>query len=162
MDYYQVAMQMEAQGRTFYLTLQEQAIHPQLKQLFGLLADEELQHYEIFRSLSIQAPVDSSPIKKVSVEDAFGEMVSQGVDFRSEEALVGAYSKAKQLEDQTAAYYKSCLNKAKRPEDKVVLLKLYYEEKKHSLFLEHLIELITDPDCHVISAEWDRPVREDF
>jgi len=155
-------MQMEGQGRAYYLALQEKAILPQLKHIFGLLADEELQHYETFRRMSINAPVDEPQLKRFSAEDVFRDMVSEGVDFSGEERLVEAYEKAKQLEDQTVAYYKTCLNKAIKPQDKVVLLKLYYEEKKHSLFLEHLIELITDPSCHVISAEWDRPDRGDL
>lgn len=160
MDYYQVAMQMEGQGRAFYLSLQEKAVHPRIKHLFGLLAEEELEHYETFRRMSINAPVDHNPVKRFSAEKAFQEMIADGMDFTGEEQLVEAYQKAKHMEDQTAAYYKACLSHAKNPEDKVVLLKLYYEEKKHSLFLEHLIELITDPELHVASAEWHRPNSE--
>lgn len=161
MDFYQVAMQMEGQGRAFYLSLQEKAIHPSLKQLFGLLADEELDHYETFKKMSLHAGVFEAPIKRFSAEKVFDTLLAEGIDYTGEEGLLEAYQKAKDLEDNTVAYYKSYLGKTDKPLEKMALLKIYYEEKKHSLFLEHLIELIGDPLCQVSSAEWDRPIKED-
>lgn len=174
MDFYQVAMQMEAQGRAYYLKLQEEAKHPRLKQIFYLLAQEEQEHYEVFKRLLTKAPgsvnkgtgaeTDTEVLKTagVAVEGIFAKIVAEGLDFTGEEAFVEAYLKAKQMEEKTATYYKSCLNQAQTPEEKMILLKLYYEEKKHSLFLEHLIELITDPELKAVSAEWDRPMSEEM
>lgn len=159
MNFYQVAMQMEANGRSFYLTLMEKSEHPKLKQLFKMLADEESAHYELFKRMSEQAPVGlmSEMGGAVSAEMFFQEVISFGIDFNSEQNLIDAYREAKELEDQTVLFYKKCLNETSRSADKVILLKLYYEEKKHSLFLEHLIEMMTDTACQIASAEWDRP-----
>ncbi len=163
MNFYQVAMEMEANGRRFYLSLMEKSQHPKLKQLFKMLADEESAHYELFRKMSEQAPVKihgdhaDGQGKTLSAESFFQEVVSFGIDFNTESDLASAYQEAKELEDQTVLFYKKCLSETTRSSDKVILLKLYYEEKKHSLFLEHLIEMITDPACQIASAEWDRP-----
>jgi rubrerythrin len=156
MDFYQVAMQMEAQGRAYYLTLMSKTKNDGLKRIFQMLADEELNHHDTFKRMSEQAPVSANEVGQINPEKVFHELLVEGIDFEQEVDLIDAYQKAKDLEDKTVAFYKEKLTQAKRSVDKVVLLKLYYEEKKHSMFLEHLIELIADPISTVASAEWDR------
>lgn len=161
MDVYQFAMELETAGREHYLKLVEETPSEAGKRIFQVLADEELRHYQFLSEMSqkSQVIVDSDSVGEA--EKTFYGMLEKQ-DLEGYMLPIDYYTQGILLEDKSIEFYRE---KAKTEQDhaaRIFFLKLYFEEKKHKLLLENIIEVIMEPERKLESPELVRPLEQDI
>lgn len=153
MDIYQLAKEMELEGKRYYLKLRQETEDVQIKRVFEILADEEEGHFQLFDAMQrkVETPVINSNF--VDAEAIFKTYFLESVDLRSSGSVLEAYDRAVKLEDNSIAYYKKMSKIAETPAEKALFLKLFFEEKKHKFLLENMMELLRDTEESTGSAE---------
>lgn len=157
MDIYQFAMGMEKAGREYYLKMADASPGHSGKRIYTILADEELRHYELLKAMGEgqTAPVLTEHLEEA--EAVFQSLVGSGP---LGEHLPGgeAYLQGIELEDKSIVYYRDKALTEEDPRARVLFLKLYFEEKKHKLLLENILEMIQEPEMQFASPELERPL----
>lgn len=157
MDIYQFAMDMEKTGREYYLKMAEAAPGHAGKRIYTILAEEELRHYNALESASKGQPVPVITDHFEEAEQVFKDLVGAGP---LEGVLPAAdiYGKGIELEENSIVYYREKAVSETDPRARVLFLKLYFEEKKHKLLLENILEMIQEPEMQLASPELERPL----
>jgi rubrerythrin len=155
MDIYEFAMQMEKDGRQFYLDLAEKVSNSGLKNILTMMADSEAKHYNVLlhmkRNDKTQFSTDTEILTKV--KNVFVKM-KEAKEFDVDVSQIELYKEALETEKNSQKFY---LEKADEEKDKCrkgILLKLADEEKKHCVILENMIGLVSRPDNWLEDAEW--------
>lgn len=161
MDIYQFAMEMELAGREHYLKMVEATQSAAGKKIFQILADEELRHYEYLKEQSRSSRVVVETDQVEAAEKAFTAMLGTE-EFQSYPLAVDSYTQGILLEDSSVRYYKERAMTEPDTSARVLFLKLYFEEKKHKLLLENILEVIQEPEMHLESPELERPLKQDI
>ncbi len=161
MNVYQFAMDMEMAGRNYYLTMAEEIPGESGKRILRILADEELRHYEYLKMLSENHKVVLETDNVAKAEQVFNAML-EGQEIVGYQVPIDTYSQGIKLEDASIAFYWERAQEESDPEVKVLFQKLHYEEKKHKLLLENILELILEPERQLESPELERPLKQDI
>jgi rubrerythrin len=163
MDLYSFALQMEKDGEEYYRELAKKSKNDGLKEIFTMLADEEVKHSQFIEKMQQNKNLPEVVESKVlaEVKNIFTRMRNGKLDFEpgdyidtTEEA--NAYRKACKTEEQSKQFY---LDKAKETTDqqaRLILEKLAAEEEKHCRIMENLVEFISrpEPGNWLEDAEW--------
>lgn len=154
MNIYTFAKQFEVDGREYYLKLAGESKSEYLKQLFTMLADDELKHYEIVSRLQEQDAeyVQSDSFQKVPT--IFQKYLEQNESFEAEITKLEAYAHAVELEKESFEFYREQGEKAKNPIEREIFFRIANEEKKHQITLENLMEMVRKPEVWVESPEF--------
>ena len=94
MDIYEFAMQMELDGRNFYLDLAGKANDEGIQNILEMLAADEMKHHNILQEMKIKRP---SMAKTKVLDDArniFREMKYTGEDKHFPTSQMDLYKKA--------------------------------------------------------------------
>ncbi len=161
MNVYQFAMDMEMAGRQHYLRMAEEVQGESGKRILNILADEELRHYEYLKMLSENHRIALETDNVGKAEQVFNAMLEEQ-DIKGYQMPIDTYSEGIKLEDASIAYYRERAREEQNPEVKVLFQKLYYEEKKHKLLLENILEVIMEPERQLESPELERPLKQDI
>ncbi len=161
MNVYEFAMELETAGRNHYLKLVEETPSETGKRIFQVLADEELRHYQFLSEMSQknQAVVDSDNV--ADAEKTFHEMLETG-DLQGYMLPMDYYTQGILLEDKSIDFYREKARTEEDPAARIFFLKLYFEEKKHKLLLENIIEVIMEPQRKLESPELVRPLEQEI
>ncbi|MDX1809754.1 MAG: ferritin family protein [Sulfurospirillaceae bacterium] len=156
MNAYEYAMEMEKEGEKFYKDLAEKATEKGIKNIFLNLANEEVKHYELFKSLAEHEGDVTIPKMNV-LKDAktiFAEMKASGreLDFGNDQ--IALYKKACESEKKAYNLYINKANEMDDPEHKEIFLRIAAEEKKHLELLENLVDFVESPQNWLESAEF--------
>lgn len=162
MSVYEKAKQMELDGRAHYLHMMEAAQDSSLKAILKLLAEEELKHHAIITAMQAGEAHFETLGGQNDTESYFNHILEKGMDIQANMTAVEGYKKAVLFEKASVDFYRLEAGKTKNPSDRVTLLKLHYEEKKHQLMLENIIEFIMDPQIHIANPEFDALDPKDF
>lgn len=156
MDIFDYAMQMENDGKEFYLVLAANAMNQGVKSIFNLLAEEEAKHYLIVKAMKEDKNTQFlKPCLLSDVKNIFKNMKEEDVIFNANISQKEAYVKAQELEKQSEDFYLEQANQAIDNEQKLIFQKIAAEEKQHYWLLDNLIEFITRPDNWLENAEWN-------
>jgi rubrerythrin len=130
-ELFQIAIQLESYGQSYYLELADQITDPKLSELFDSLAGEEEQHYKQFTDYYKQATQKDWQISKVDEET---------VDYI--EALLGVrmFPPDKDVSMQAAAVHST----------RDVLNTALAMEKDALLFYRELVEMISSELCPAV------------
>lgn len=160
MSLYDVALQMENDSRAFYLKQAEAATNDGLKQIFFKMADDEKRHYEYVRSLGFanEAFVETDVL--VDVKNVFYKLLEDKVTFEMDLSTIEAYEFARNMEIESAEYYKKMQGETEDPKALDLLKMLEREERKHILTLEDIILYMKKPETWVEDAEFT--IREEY
>ena len=153
MEALQLAIQMEIEGRKFYLKANQESRNSLAKELFQTLADEEIIHQEkakkIYDSLKNSQEWPDEEInfdrgKKLST------IFARAMKDIDKEAKVGATELnavkiAMNMESKSYDFYQSRANLTAYPTEKRFFQALTAEERGHYLVLLDLQEYLTDP-----------------
>lgn len=158
MDVYQFAMDFEMAGREYYLKLASESHGAAGKRIFTLLAEDEQQHYEYLKRMAQNNKITVESGNVSAAEAVFAEMLG------TEELLghmlpIDLYSHGITLEDKSIAFYREKSITETDPAARILFLKLYFEEKKHKLLLENILEMILEPERQLASPELERPLK---
>ncbi len=155
-NYWEIAKEMEKEGRKFYKKLADESELKELKGVFNFLAQQEEGHYKAFCQLEGDEEIPFE--EKVDAVQKAREIFSKVVpDFSvPSEINVAAetYKKARTLELSAVKYYSSLLESADSEKQKRVLKQIIKEEESHAQVLDALIDFISRPNEWLENAEF--------
>ncbi len=146
------AIQMELDGKNFYIQAGQRSDNPVGRELFTWLAGQEDRHREtfeaIYKSLADKHnwPVQDIKPARIKLGTIFGNLI-KGVDKnkRPNKEDLEATSIAMELEIKSRDYYSKCAEMSATKEEKEFYRALSAEEQGHYLGLIDYKEYITDP-----------------
>lgn len=155
MNVYEYAMKVEKDGEAYYKELASKSPNAGLKKVFNLLADAEVKHYQVFKSMRDKdgqdfKALDISTDTKTIFETLKAEKNS--VDFNLDE--IKFYEEAIKREDDSYRFYLNKANELENEEEKTVFMNIAQEEIKHKAILEDILAFIQEPTNWVGSAEF--------
>ncbi len=155
MDIYEFAMQMEKDGRKFYLDLAKKTSNAGLKKILTMMADSEAKHYNVFLSMQkndkTQYTTDTEVLTKV--KNIFKKMKEEK-EFDFDVSQVELYKNALEIEKKNQDFYLEKADEEKDPSRKEIFLKIADEEKSHCVLLENIIDFVSEPDSWLENPEW--------
>lgn len=155
MNIYDYAMKVEKDGEAYYRELASKSPNDGLKKVFNLLADAEVKHYNVFKSMRDKdgkeiLSLDISTDSKTIFETLSAEKNS--VNFNLDE--IKFYEDAIKREDDSYNFYLSKSEELSDENEKKVFLNIAQEEIKHKEILENILAFIQEPTNWVGSAEF--------
>lgn len=159
MNIYDFAMQMEKDGENYYRELAAASKIAGLKKIFGMLADEEVEHFRVLKQLKEQKSETRPPETHIltDVKNIFIGMKEEKGNLHIDTTVdTDAFRKAREIEQKSIDFY---LEKAEEAEDaavKNVLIRLARMEEKHRNIMENLVEFVSrpEPGHWLENAEW--------
>ncbi len=156
MDIFDFAMQMEEDGKNFYLELVEKATDKGMKSIFKMLANDELKHYYIIKDMKEKQPVMAETEVLENAKNIFAEMKEKNEEMDFPASAIDLYKKAQEIEERSRSFYLDRSEEIEGPGQKELFLKLAEEEKKHYFLLENIIEFVSRPQTWLENAEFNR------
>jgi len=156
MDIFELAKNIEKEGKEYYLKLAKESPEPSLAGVFRFLAKEEQLHYDIFTSLQNKEPVSTAAGESSLEARKMFESLSS--HFKLPEMFydyTAAYMRALEMERKSIKMYEDMFAKATTERDKKTLSFLVTEEERHEHLLEHLIEFVNEPNVFLENAEFN-------
>lgn len=155
------AIQMELEGKQYYLDQANKNQDNALSKVFILLADSEKEHAELLRKrLNNEEYTLKEDEILVTIKSVFKELVDyKASDIRSTTQL-DVYRLAVDIEEKSIELYQEMLKDSDNDKDKELFEFLLKEENKHLILFDELVKMLTRPEEWVESAEFG--LREDY
>jgi rubrerythrin len=155
MDIYEFAMKMEKDGEGYYRELAKRTVNTGLRNIFTMLADAEVFHFNIFRKMKEHEDVRVPHTKILSrARNVFEKMKEEEKDTDTSITQTELYKKAQQVEKDSRDFYLKEADEMKDPDQKEVFLRIADEEKKHYLILEGIVDFVSRPQTWLENPEW--------
>ncbi len=148
-------MQMELDGRNFYLDLAKKTNNKGIKSILAMMAESEAKHYNIILSMQRNDKTQCSADTEVltNVKNIFKKMKEEkDIDF--DVSQLEFYKKALEVETDSKKFYLERADEEKDPHRKEIFLALAQEEKNHCILLENMVNLVSQPDTWLENPEW--------
>jgi rubrerythrin len=155
MDIYKYAMQMEVDGRNFYLDMMKKTNNKGLKNILTMMADSEAKHYNVILDMQRNDKTEFSADTEVltNVKNIFVKMKEEK-DSDVDVSQAEFYKKALKVEIDAQKFYLERADEEKDPHRKEIFLKLAEEEKNHCVLLENIIGFVSQPADWLENPEW--------
>jgi Uncharacterized conserved protein len=154
MDALELAMKMEQDGENFYRELAEKASNSGFREIFNQLADDEVKHFQLFKSMQ-QSP---EPFKSTTILKYAGNIFKQMIaenDLKNLDATqLALYQKAMDLEKKSQAFYLAQAADDENKNQGQLFQKIAAEEEKHYFLLHNIYELVLRPQTWVENGEF--------
>ncbi|MDF2655468.1 MAG: rubrerythrin [Bacillota bacterium] len=159
MNSIELAINLEMEGKKFYLQQAENTKDSGLKSIFHTLAEEESIHARILKNKAETLPyelVDTyAEIKNLFVEiGAYKDLIKVTPD------AIDAYHAALQNEQKSIDLYTEMLKETSNEKDREIIAFIIEQEKDHYKVMEQLVEMVSRPKEWVESAEFG--VRKEY
>jgi rubrerythrin len=155
MDIYKYALQMELDGRHFYLDLAKKTNNTGIKSILTMMAESEAKHYNIILGMQkndkMQYSADTEVLTKV--KNIFMKMKEEK-EIDVDVSQVEFYKKALEVETDSEKFYLERADEEKDPHRKEIFLTLANEEKSHCVLLENIVNFVSQPDTWLENPEW--------
>ncbi|HLP48442.1 MAG TPA: ferritin family protein [Candidatus Kapabacteria bacterium] len=156
MNIYEFAMKMEMDGEAYYRELASKTKIPALQKILGMLADDEVAHYNIVKRIRENLPAELAETKVLTnAKNIFAQLKDQENDFNLDGSEVGLYKKAVEIENKSENFYKEKAGETETPEAKELLLKIAAQERNHGLLVENMIVFLLRPQLWVENGEFN-------
>lgn len=155
MDIYAYAMQMEKDGEQLYRELAQETKNTGLRNIFIMLADAEVGHYNTFKKLKTHEKVDlpdtmiTTDVKNIFVKIREAKEISN-LDI----SQVNLYRKAQEIEKRSEEFYIVKGNEVDDEAQRNMFRKIADEEHKHFIILESIVDFVSRPEQWLENAEW--------
>ena len=155
MDIYKYALQMELDGRNFYLDLAKKTNNTGIKSILTMMAESEAKHYNVILSMQRNDKTQYSTETEVltKVKNIFMKMKEEE-EVDVDVSQVEFYKKALEVESESEKFYLGRADEEKDPHRKEIFFKLANEEKNHCVLLENLVNLVSQPNNWLENSEW--------
>ncbi len=155
MDIYKYAMQMEVDGRHFYLDLAKKTENAGIKSVLTMMAESEAKHYNVILDMQKNDKTEYSKDTAVlkEIKNIFMEMKDEK-EIDIDVSQVEFYKKALEIETKSEKFYLERADEEKDPHRKEIFLTLAKEEKGHCILLENIVNLVSQPDSWIENSEW--------
>jgi rubrerythrin len=158
MNIFEYAMQMETDGRDYYLKHAEEQTNPALKKILLELAEDELKHYRIFKAMRDGQKAEYKEEEKTtilaSVKNVFQAMKAENADFSFPEEAKNVWLHAQEVEKQAEEFYREKANEVDDENNKRILNRIADEEHRHWVTMENVVRFIDRPSHWLEDAEW--------
>lgn len=155
MNVYDYAMKVEKDGEAYYNYLASKAPNNGLKKVFNILAEAEVQHYNVFKSMRDK---DGSDFKSIDIstdtKTIFETLNEQRDSVTFDAEQVKFYEDAIKREEDSYQFYIDKANELEDEEEKTAFIDIAKEELKHKAILEEIVHFIQEPNNWVQSAEF--------
>jgi len=162
MNAYQYAMRMESEAERFYRDLADGISDTTIKNVFNMLADEEVKHFAIFEKMSKNAELPSICNIDISakVREIFTDIKGCNRKYTFTDEQVSYYEKAAKIEDDAAKFYEEKAKEMTDSAQKEAFLAIAREERKHQVIMKNLADFVASPDAWLESAEFYNITKE--
>jgi rubrerythrin len=154
MNIFEFAMQMELDGKQFYLDLIDKTNDPGLRQILNLMAEDEVKHYDIIVKMKDNAEMMETMILS-DAKNIFAQMMERKELLSLDTPEKDLYKHAQLLEKKSQDYYLQKAEEVTDPEQKRLLQKMAAEEEKHYFLLDDIYELLLRPEIWLENAEFN-------
>ncbi|AXH12750.1 ferritin family protein [Halarcobacter bivalviorum] len=155
MNVYEYAMKVEKEGEAYYREMAEISPNAGLKRIFTMLADEEVKHYNVFKSMMKKEKLDLENLNLLTDTDTIFATLSKEKDnVAFDEKQINYYKDAISREENSHNFY---IEKSKDIDDeneRQIFLEIAHEEVKHKKILEEIVHFLEEPENWVASAEF--------
>ncbi|RXJ94870.1 hypothetical protein CRV00_05925 [Malaciobacter molluscorum] len=155
MNVYEYAMKVEKDGEAYYNYLASKAPNDGLKRVFNILAEAEIQHYNVFKSMRDK---DGTNFKTINIstdtKTIFETLNAQRDNITFDADQVKFYEDAIKREKDSYQFYIDKANEVDDKDEKQAFIDIAKEEQKHKAILEEIIHFIQEPNNWVASAEF--------
>jgi rubrerythrin len=159
MNSFEYAMKMELDGKNYYEEQATKITEPELRKIFGILADDEEKHYQIFKSFSEGGSPKYEEAFKTSI---LGTTKNVFQSLRDEQRDNGSYpddtrkvwAKALEIEEKSEKFYREQAEMAEDEEKKKIWNLIAHEEHKHWVAINYVINFLDRPRQWLEDAEW--------
>ena len=159
MNNVQFAINMELEGRKYYLEQAELNKENELHTVFTMLADSEKDHAELLRRYRNDKVLDlSDSFIRPEFRSVFRDLTQFAKGHSAKQ--LEAYRVATEQEEKSIELYQNMLTEAEGPQDVELFEFLIKQEQEHLILFEELVKLVTRPEEWVESAEFG--IREDY
>ncbi|MGB3242555.1 MAG: ferritin family protein [Candidatus Omnitrophota bacterium] len=154
MNIFEYAMQMEKDGENFYRDLAQASDNPGVRNIFNMLADDEVKHCKIFEDMKKdEKPQMANTEVLTNAKNIFAQLKEEG-EFDYVLPGIELYKEAQELEKKSEDFYREKATEAADEYQKEILLKIAEEEKKHYFLLDNIIEFVSKPQTYLENAEF--------
>lgn len=159
MEIIEFAMKMELDGKAFYDKQARATKSKELKRIFSLLSEEEVRHYNFFKSMKegtveeAAAHLNGSTETLKEVKNIFVEMSENKTDDFGEEELT-AWSEALKIEEKAESFYREKAAEEKDEQKKKLLVLIAEEEQNHVHMIEGVLTYMKFPDAFADSQQF--------
>ena len=145
-----IAVQMEQEGRKYYLETAAKMTNSFAGRMFLSLAEDERRHEQIFRQMAREEGVrpgeldeidPEGPIKRIRV--IFREVARDAAVLVADD--IEALKVAMKMEEEAFRFYSQTAGETGSPTEKEILEKIALEENEHFRILDDTLLYLTDP-----------------
>jgi rubrerythrin len=157
MELFAYAIELKKEKETFYRQLSRSAKHNGVRELLGLLADEEARHRQAIEEMAgqVKGKLADTTIKK-NAKRIFDKMKSDiaKTEPAFENGTLKLYNKALEYEEKAEAFY---LKKSKEVTDSCqqeMFRSIATQERQHKAVIQAIIDFAGKPERWLENAEW--------
>lgn len=155
------AIEMEKEGRQYYLEQAEKNQDNALKKVFIILADSEKEHEELLlKRLNKEEYTLKEDESFKEFQSIFKELQDYEASATGSAKQLDIYRFAVDIEERSIELYRDMLEAADNDGDRKLFKFLIGEENKHLLLFDELVKMLNRPEEWVESAEFG--IREDY
>lgn len=161
MNKLEFAINMEIEGRQYYLDQANKNQDNPLSKIFIILADSEKEHEKLLRKKMNKEEYTLKEDDSLNnVKSVFHSLKDyEASDIRSTTQL-DVYRLAVDIEEKSIELYQDMLKEANNDKDRQLFEFLIKEENQHLILFDELVKMLTRPEEWVESAEFG--LREDY
>jgi rubrerythrin len=156
MNIFDFAMQMELDGKQFYQDLIEKTNDQGLRRILGMLAEDEVKHYEIIAKMkdNVQPEMAESMVL-ADAKNIFNLMLDHKELISLDSPQKDLYKHAQLLEKKSQDFYQQKVAEVPDPEQQKLFQQIAAEEEKHYFLLDDIYELLLRPEIWLENAEFN-------
>ena len=156
MDIFEFAINMEKEGRAFYLELGQKSQNEGLRNVFQMLAADEEKHQHILQKMKEEAtPVLIDTQILGQARSVFAGLAEETFEVDDSTEQVELYKKAMEIEKMSEDFYRLKAMEIEGEDHKGILLKIAEEEGRHLFLLQNIINFVSRPQQWIENAEFN-------
>ena len=161
LDVLKTAIQMEIDGKEFYIKAGEASGNELGAKLLRKLADEEDTHRKVFEGIYEKISASKGwPDSEIlhdggkGLKNVFSRAVAEmDANVKTMSTEIEAVQKAMEMENKTFDFYRSCAVKAAYDAEKQFYQKLSVQEEEHHRLLLDYFEFLKNPAAYFVQKE---------
>lgn len=155
MNVYEYAMKVEKEGEAYYREMSSSANNAGLKRIFGMLADEEVKHYNVFKNMMKKEDMDLETLDLITdTQTIFKTLTEEKGNVTFDAEQIKFYKDAIKREEDSHNFYAEKADELENEKQKKIFLHIAKEEIKHKRILEEIVSFLEEPADWVASAEF--------
>ena len=154
MDIFEFAIQMERDGRQFYLDLAKHASSDSVRNILTMLAEDEAKHQQVIEQMrdGLATMADSQIME--NAKNIFQRMKEFGDDFQVNRDSESLYRQAMEAERKSCDFYLDRADQEADATHREIFKAMAEEEKKHYRLLSLMVDFLQRPKTWLADAEF--------